>query len=155
MLSRIFLRYVDRFGCDYHRLSATDLQCLFIIIDSMGGNCQYEIFKGTAKQPRVQRVQLEKRFRKFKGFREFRGWWYRPSGDEQKVSVTGLAFESQMMHGEQPKPPSLGRRWRRRRRRIGASVAHIIRTYPQPYRAAPSTGRGWRRQAPEDRGVNA
>ncbi len=28
MLSRIFLRYVDRFGCDYHRLSATDLQML-------------------------------------------------------------------------------------------------------------------------------
>ena len=69
MLSRIFLRYVDRFGCDYHRLSATDLQCLFIIIDSRGGTCQYEIFKGTAKQPRVQRVQQEKRFRGFKGFR--------------------------------------------------------------------------------------
>ena len=31
---KFFLRYVDRFGCDCHRLSATDLWCLFIIIDA-------------------------------------------------------------------------------------------------------------------------
>ena len=28
----------------------------------------------------------------FKRFRRFRGWWWRPSGDEYKVSVTRLAF---------------------------------------------------------------
>ena len=66
MLSRIFLRYVDRFGCDYHRLSATDLQCLFIIIDSMGGNCQYEIFKELQSSP------------------GFRGLWWRPDGRKYK-----------------------------------------------------------------------
>ena len=57
--------------------------------------------KGAAKQPRVQKVQLEKRFRRFKGFRGFKGWWYRPSGDEQEVSVTGLTFVSPVLHGEE------------------------------------------------------
>ena len=32
------------------------------------------------------------RFRRFRGFKRFRGWWYRPAGDAYKVSVTGLAF---------------------------------------------------------------
>ena len=31
-------------------------------------------------------------FKRFKRFRRFRGWWWRPSGDEYKVSVTELAF---------------------------------------------------------------
>ena len=37
--------------------------------------------KGAAKQPRVQKVQLEKRFRRFKGFR---GLWWRPDGRKYK-----------------------------------------------------------------------
>ena len=45
-----------------------------------------------------------------------------PSGNEYIVSVTGYAFVSSLAHAEMPKSPSLGRRWRRRRRRIGASV---------------------------------
>ena len=53
-------------------------------------------------------------------------------GNEYKVSVTGFAFGSSLAHAEMPKPPSLGRRWRRRRRRIGASVLSLyFRAYPQ------------------------
>ena len=57
-----------------------------------------------------------------------------PSGNEYKVSVTGFAFGSSLAHAEMPKPPSLGRRWRRRRRRIGASVLSLyFRAYPQGF----------------------
>ena len=38
-----------------------------------------------------------------------RGLWYRPAGNDYKVSVTGLAFVSSAVHGEVPEPPSLGR----------------------------------------------
>ena len=31
--------------------------------------------------------------------------WYRPEGDEYKVSVTGFAFVSQLLHDEETKPP--------------------------------------------------
>ena len=91
MLSRIFLRYVDRFGCDYHRLSATDLQCLFIIIDSMGGNCQYEIFKELQSSPG---------FMFDSGFAA-EGCGIALSGDDQEVSVTGLAFVSPVLNGKE------------------------------------------------------
>ncbi len=57
-----------------------------------------------------------------------------PSGNEYKVSVTGFAFGSSLAHAEMPKPPSSGRRWRRRRRRIGASVLSLyFRAYPQGF----------------------
>ena len=55
-------------------------------------------------------------------------------GDEYIVSVTGLAFVSLVLHGGEPEPPSLGRGWRRRRRRIGASgLLQDIRIYPQGF----------------------
>ena len=60
-------------------------------------------------------------FRRFKGFRGFRGEGI-AFGDEYIVSVTGLAFVSPLLHDEEQKPPSLGRGWHRRRRRIGASI---------------------------------
>ena len=37
-----------------------------------------------------------------------RGLWYRPAGNDYKVSVTGLAFVSSAVHGEVPEPPFLG-----------------------------------------------
>ena len=43
-------------------------------------------------------------------------------GDEYIVSVTCLPLVSEVLHDEEPEPPSLGRGWRRRRRRIGASL---------------------------------
>ena len=43
-------------------------------------------------------------------------------GDEYEYSVTCLPLVSPVQHDEVPKPPSIGRRWRRRRRRIGASL---------------------------------
>lgn len=55
---------------------------------------------------------MRPRFRRFRGFRRFkgfRGWWYRPAGDEYKVSVTGFTFVSQVVHAEEPEPPSSGR----------------------------------------------
>ena len=36
-----------------------------------------------------------------------RGLWYRPAGNDYKVSVTGLAFVSSAVHGEVPEPPFL------------------------------------------------
>ena len=61
-----------------------------------------------------------------------------PSGNEYKVSVTGFAFVSSLAHTEMPKPPSSGRRWRRRRRRIGASVLSLyFRAYPQDVTCLP------------------
>ena len=45
-------------------------------------------------------------------------------GDEYIVSVTGPASVSPLLHDEEQDPPSIGRRWRRRRRRIGASVLY-------------------------------
>ena len=38
-----------------------------------------------------------------------RGLWYRPAGNDYKVSVTGLAFVSPAVHGEVPVSPSSGR----------------------------------------------
>ena len=59
--------------------------------------------------------------------------WYRPSGDEYEVSVTGFALVSRMLHDEESEPPSLGRGLSRRRR-IGASVIFkIYQTYPQGF----------------------
>ena len=37
-----------------------------------------------------------------------------------------LTFVSQVLHSEEQKPPSLGRGWRRRRRRIGASGLSVF-----------------------------
>ena len=33
--------------------------------------------------------------------RGFRGLWYRPAGDEYKVSVTGFTYVSSMLHDEE------------------------------------------------------
>ena len=41
---------------------------------------------------------------------------------EEGACVTGLSLLSPLLHDEEQKPPSTGRGWRRRRRRIGASV---------------------------------
>ena len=43
-------------------------------------------------------------------------------GDEYIVSVTGFGFVSLVLHDEETEPPSTGRGWCRRHRRIGASV---------------------------------
>ena len=40
-------------------------------------------------------------FRRFKGFR---GWWYRPAGDEYEVSVTEFTFVYQVLQNEELKP---------------------------------------------------
>ena len=45
-----------------------------------------------------------------------------PAGNAYKVSVTGFGFVSSVLHNEEQEPPSLGRGWRRRRRRIGAWI---------------------------------
>ena len=53
--------------------------------------------------------------------------------------VTGFTFVSPVLRDEEPEPPSLGRGWRRRRRRIGASVLSLKNTdlssglRPAPY----------------------
>mgnify|MGYP001664443742 CR=1 FL=1 len=65
---------------------------------------------GAARVQRIQRVQKVQRV------------WYRPAGDEYEVSVTGFIFVSPLVHADEPQPPFLGRRWRRKRRRIGAGI---------------------------------
>jgi hypothetical protein len=61
-------------------------------------------------------------FKGFKGFRRFTGFkgCGIACGDEYKDSVTGLPLVSPVLHDDEIKPPSRGRRCRRRRRRIGA-----------------------------------
>ena len=49
-------------------------------------------------------MDFEKGFREFRRFKGFKGWWYRPAGDEYKVSVTGFTFVSQAVHDGEPGP---------------------------------------------------
>ena len=57
----------------------------------------------------------------------------------KEPDVTGFTFVSPVLHDEEPEPPSLERGWRRRRRRIGASVLSLKNTdlssglRPAPY----------------------
>ena len=50
-------------------------------------------------------------------------------GDEYEDSVTGFVLVSPVLHDKELDPPSPGRGWRRRRRRIGASLEKRFRGF--------------------------